>query len=253
MKKDHFIITGTSRGIGEALAHRLLNADCRVISISRNYNARLQMEASMRNREFTDICFDLNMVGRIPELVHDVFRKINRANVARLFLVNNAGIVQPIVPVGARKNPESLIRSMNVNLISPVLITEQFISRTNDWGVERRVLNMSTGGAERPIQGWSAYCSGKAGLQMFARCVAEEQANEATPVKIVSLSPGVVDTEMQEEIRESTKENFPDVQRYRSFAVEGKLKTPDRAAEMIIDLLLSDDFGSETMMRLPDN
>lgn len=250
MKRDHFIITGTSRGIGEALAHKLLGPDNMVICISRNANPKLELEGRARNADLKDITFDLNNLEKIPELMHRVMRRIRPEEVKTLTLINNAGVIHPIKPIGERRLFERLIRNVNVNLISPILLIEYFMKNTRDWNVVRKIVNLSTGAAHRPIHGWSAYCASKAGLSMFAECLVEEQKDCYQPVKIVSFQPGVVDTEMQMEIRESEKSSFKDVEKFRDYKKEGNLNRPEDVAEAILTLLADPDFGKEVEVRI---
>ncbi|MCB9235773.1 MAG: (S)-benzoin forming benzil reductase [Bacteroidia bacterium] len=250
MKKDHYIITGTSRGIGEAIALKLLVPENKVICISRNENPKLALKALTTKGDLKDIAFDLDNVERIPELMHRVLRRIDPEEVKSLTLINNAGVIHPIMPIGETQLFERIIRNVNVNLISPMLIIEYFIKNTRDWDVERKILNLNTGAASRPVNGWSAYCSSKAGLAMFARCLAEEQADSETPVKVVSFSPGVVDTEMQMEIRESDNHSFKEVEKFRQYKKQGQLKNPIMVADSIIEMIQSPDFGNVLEYRM---
>ena len=63
------------------------------------------------------------------------------------------------------------------------------------------IVNLSSGAAHRPMEGWSAYCAGKAGLAMLTRAIHEEYA--AQGIRVFGFAPGVVDTDMQGSIRAS--------------------------------------------------
>jgi benzil reductase ((S)-benzoin forming) len=80
------------------------------------------------------------------------------------------------------------------------------------------------------------YCSTKAGLDMLTKVVAKEQKKIKNGVKITSVYPGVVDTDMQEEVRNTSKENFKSVQRFIDFYEKGALATPKQVAEQIYEL-----------------
>ncbi|MGK9939449.1 SDR family NAD(P)-dependent oxidoreductase, partial [Salmonella enterica subsp. enterica] len=86
-----------------------------------------------------------------------------------------------------------------------------------------------SGAARRPVEGWSAYCAGKAALDMFARSVNAEYASLRAErgVRAVALAPGVVDTGMQAAIREA---DFAQVERFRSLKANAQLTSPDEAA-----------------------
>ena len=249
MKKNYYIITGTSRGIGEALARQLMNKDNVLICISRNYNPRLKVEARVKECKLVDICFDLADVHRLTETLQHALRIVHEEEVNEFVLINNAGTIYPIGPLGRDLAPEKMIRSMLVNFVAPSLISEYFMKFTSGWKAPRKIINLSTGAAQRPIHGWSSYCAGKAGLEMFAKCVNHEQQEEENPVKICSFSPGVVDTEMQDEIRDTPAEDFKELDRFIVYKNTGQLLKPDAVAEEIIALLADPDFGEPLLQR----
>jgi benzil reductase ((S)-benzoin forming) len=120
-----------------------------------------------------------------------------------------------------------------VNLVAPMQLMRRFLRATA--GVPlRRIINISSGAARRPIFGWSAYCAAKAGLDMASRCVALEAATRGLNVEVASLAPGVIDTPMQETVRGATAEQFVDVERFRQMKAEGALRP---AAEVAADIL----------------
>lgn len=252
-KLNYYLITGTSRGIGEALAKKLLGDGNFIYCISRNPNPSIGVEAFIKQRFLKDLPQDLNQVQQIRDLVREVFRHINPEQVASITLINNAGIVHPIRQIGSGEASDKIIRNINVNLTAAMLITDGFIRETQDWGVPRKVLNMTTGAARRPMAAWSAYCTAKAGLEMYSHCLAKEQAGQENPVKVVAFAPGVVNTEMQSEIRSADAEGFADKSRFVNLHKNGELFEPDFVAETIIKLLDSPDFGSKTIMDIRED
>ena len=252
MKRKYYIITGTSRGIGEALAVKFLSKDSVVFCISRNQNPRLSVEAHVKGFEMQDVAVDLNETGKINEMVHNIFRGIDPENVSEINLINNAGTIHPIRMVGEVDAAERIIRSVNVNLVAAMLITDRFVRETEGWDVARRVVNISSGAAKNAVEGWSAYCSAKAGLEMYGRCLNAEQAKHANPVKLVSFAPGVVNTEMQEEIRNTDEAQFPQLDRFVGLKESGSLLEPEFVAEKIKSLLDSSNFGETPILHISD-
>lgn len=252
MKRNHYIITGTSRGIGEAIAKKLMNDQNVLHCISRNTNPRLAVEARVKGWRLHDYGLDLNDGAKISGLVHDIFRDIWEDDVNEIVLINNAGTIHPIREIGDEEAGEAIMRNVTVNLTAAMLVTDAFVRETEGWTCPRKVLNMSTGAARRPIHGWSAYCAAKAGLEMYARSLTLEQANAPSPIKVVSFSPGVVDTEMQQEIRHADPENFPELERFKDYKEEGKLLNPVLVAETVIDVIHSPGFGAETLVSIRD-
>ncbi|MEM0999402.1 MAG: (S)-benzoin forming benzil reductase [Bacteroidota bacterium] len=252
MSKNIYIITGTSRGIGEAIARRLLKEGNSVYCISRNGNPRLTVEARAKGWDVQDLSLDLTQSGEIRGLIHSIFRDIDEDDAEEIVLINNAGVIHPIREIGGDNLDDAIVRNVTVNLVAAMLVTDAFIEETIDWECSRKIVNMSTGAARRPIAGWSAYCAAKAGLEMYARNIVLEQSEEENPIKVISFSPGVVDTEMQQEIRHAKAEDFPDLAKFRAFKNEGKLLNPGTVAETLIDIIRRDDFGHETLVSIRD-
>jgi benzil reductase ((S)-benzoin forming) len=252
MKKNIYIITGTSRGIGEAIARKLLAAGNVLYCISRNSNPRLAVESGVKGWKFHDLQLDLIETSEISGVMRDIFRAVDEQETAEISLINNAGVINPIREIGSNERDEAIIRSITVNLTAAMLVTDAFVHETEGWKCPRKVLNMSTGAARRPISGWSAYCAAKAGLEMYAHSLVLEQASNANPVKVVSFSPGVVDTEMQQEIRHANPEEFPELNKFVNYKKEGMLLNPGTVADTIIDLMGQASFGEKTLVSIRD-
>lgn len=252
MKRDYYIITGTSRGIGEALAKQLLGPNNSLVCISRNQNPGLGVEAYIKKWDIKDIALDLTQHDRIANTIRDVFREIDPADVASITLINNAGIIHPIRRVGDTDASAKIARSVGVNLTAAMIATDAFIHETADMDVPRKVLFMTTGAARRIVKGWSAYCAGKAGLEMYVQVLAEEQKESDNPVKLVAFSPGVVDTEMQAEIRNADPDEFPELEKFKGYKEKGQLLNADDVARTIIELIQSPGFGEELVVRIKD-
>jgi len=249
MKKSYYIITGTSRGIGEALARRLMSPENVLFCISRTKNPILHTEAKVKGVALTDIELDLSDSAKVVDVMHNICRRLPEGSeVENITLINNAGTIHPIRPIGSEPANDALINSVTVNLLAAMQVTDHFVRATESWSCPRRVINLSSGASTRPVQGWSAYCSAKAGLRMYAHCLAEEQKGRANPVRIVSFAPGVVNTEMQAEIRSSDPASFPELQKFQDYASQDQLLDPFKVAKKMIELLNSPQFGDELEM-----
>jgi benzil reductase ((S)-benzoin forming) len=252
MKRDYYIVTGTSRGIGEALAKQLLGPDTVLVCISRNQNPGMGVEAYIKKWELKDIALDLTQHDRIAETVRGVFREIDPDDIASITLINNAGIIHPIRRVGDTDAAAKISRSVGVNLTAAMIMTDAFIHETVDLAVPRKVVFLTTGAARRIVKGWSAYSAGKAGLEMYVKVLAEEQEDVANPVQLMAFSPGVVDTEMQAEIRNATAEEFPELEKFKAYKEKGQLLNADEVAKALIELIKSPDFGKELLVSIKD-
>lgn len=245
MKKQYYIITGTSRGIGEALVKSLMAEGNVVFCIARNNNPGLKMQADYKDLEMYEMAMDLLDIGKIGPMMKNIFKKVEAKDVEGITLINNAGTIHPIRRVGSGEGGEAIMRNVTVNLTAAMIVTDHFVRETESWSCPRKVVNLSTGAAARSIPGWSAYCSAKAGLKMYAACLSEEQAGRANPVQVVSFAPGVVDTEMQAEIRHAEPEAFPQLQKFKDYKEQGQLLSPLEVAEKMIEFIHSPEFGQE--------
>ena len=247
----YVILTGTSRGLGEAIATQLLQQGTKLISISRKQNEQLIEKAKHLHIPFDFYSFDLQEVHQIESLMENIFSNIDVKTVSSIHLVNNAGMLAPMKPI-ERSESEQLIANVHVNLVAPMLLSSAFMKHTTDWNVDKRIINISSGAGQKPYFGWGAYCTAKAGINMFTKCVAAEETDKGYPVKIISFAPGVVDTEMQTEIRETSKEDFVHVDRFLALKEDDHLLSPNYVAKAVIDLLETDNFQQGGVVRIDE-
>ena len=198
----YIIITGCSQGLGEALAENLLEPGNVLYCISRSENTKLMQFAQSKSIELKYFQFDLAKTNQLEDFFQNLFQEINFKNATAIFLINNAGTVAPITTAG-NYTSDSILQNLNINLTAPIIACNEFIRYATDLNIEKRIINISSGAATGAVQGWGAYCSTKAGLNMFSKCVGLEQQNSKFPVKIYALRPGIIDTQMQKNIRAS--------------------------------------------------
>lgn len=222
---DLYIVTGTTRGLGAALAAEIArSADNELVALARAPDGPVPGGACIR----TDVADPASIESACDRLD----ARIRGKRYGKAVLINNAGVVTPVGPldeVGA----EELARNVAVNLTAPMLLMRRFLRATAGVPV-RRIVNISSGAARRPIFGWSAYCAAKAGLDMASRVVALEASTRGQAIEVASLAPGVIDTPMQEEVRHASAAQFVDVERFRAMKAEGVLRPP---AEVAADIL----------------
>jgi len=133
-----------------------------------------------------------------------------------------------------------------------MLLTRAFLRVTRDWSVPRKVLNISSGAGKKPLAGTAAYCAVKAGLDHFSRVVALDEANGKNGALIVSLAPGVIDTDMQTKLRESDPSAFPDQPRFAAMKTDGQLASAGDAAAKVLAFLDRPDFGTHPVADVRD-
>ncbi|MGG1399831.1 (S)-benzoin forming benzil reductase [Bacillus salipaludis] len=232
------IITGASKGLGEAIAKRLLMEEIAVISVSRTENEEIKQLAAEKGSYYKHYSCNLSLEEEVQEIFMLITHNIFLKNPEEIFLFNNAGMIEPIHTVG-NLDQTPIIRNIDVNLISPILITNLFLKKARQANTSLQVINITSGAAVRSIEGWSVYCSAKAGLNMFTQTVALEQAAAKSTHKIYALSPGIMDTKMQETIRSSSNESFKELERFKEFKEKSMLLPPEKVANALVDLALS--------------
>lgn len=221
------IITGGNKGIGYGLAKEFHKNGYRVISISRN---KIEKLYSVEQYE----C-DLSISDSIEKTMLDIFSQLDENTTKKLVLINNAGDLG-IVNTLENIPTINIDYTIKVNLTAPLILNSLFIKLTIGWECKKKIINISSGAAINPYESWSLYCSSKAGIDMMTKVVAKEQKKIKNGVKIVSIYPGVVDTDMQAKARNTPKERFNSVQRFIDFYENGELSTPKQVAEKIYKL-----------------
>lgn len=237
----YFIITGTSRGLGQALAEKLMGAEHHLICISRSENQRLTTKARDAGFKLDFFAYDLNDVEHLDSFMGDIFGSIDLRDAEAIILVNNAGTLDPIKPV-SDSDLNRVIKNIHINLLAPMLLSAAFIKLTADFSTDKRIINVSSGAGKKPYYGWSSYCSAKAAIDMFTRCVALEATYQLNPVKVVSFGPGIMDTDMQAEIRNTPENDFVQLQKFIEFKKDGKLLPAEQVADILISLMFADVF-----------
>ncbi|MBJ6360091.1 (S)-benzoin forming benzil reductase [Paenibacillus sp. GCM10012307] len=239
-----FIITGTSRGIGEALAAQLMGDDSHhVCCISRAVNENLINLARDNNKRLSYHSFDLNHITAIDDLFAELMGTIQQLpGINAICLINNAGMLSPIAPI-EQINAADIVENVTVNLLAPMAMTSSFIRHTLALPVDKRIMNISSASAKYLLPSQSCYSTSKAALDSFTKSVCLEQMNNPNPVKVVSVYPGMVDTQMQTEIRSISRETFSFVDQFIQIAEQDHLQTPAYTAGKLIDILLSPDYG----------
>lgn len=248
---DYYIITGVSRGIGEAIAKRLLIHGNTLFCASRTMNEDLVETASSMHVPIFYYETDLSVHGSAEDFLHEVFSRIDAERVNRIALINNAGMLDPISLI-ENIHPEQMERHLTLNLLTPAVLISGFISRTREMDIPKSVLNISSGASSYPYSGWSLYCSSKAGLDMITRTVGLEQKSARFPCKIVSVAPGIVDTAMQTLIRKTDRAHFAEKEFFVRLHEEGKLKEPDVVASTLVATLFSSSVATGSVLSIDE-
>lgn len=242
-----FIVTGHSGGIGAALADALLEPDALVIGISRRGNPTLPARAIAHGALFQERLLDLSDTPALLAALPTLFTELPWQRVEQACLINNAGTVAPVAPLG-RLDAAQTASAITLNLTAPLLLTDAFL-RASTGVADRRILNLSSGAGRKPYPGWAVYCAGKAGLDHFTRVAGLEVPDD---VRVAAIAPGIVDTGMQAAIRATDAADFPLHQQFVTYKASGQLSEPAAVAAKLIDYLLSDRMGRGDIVDVRD-
>lgn len=222
------IITGGSRGIGVAAASLLAAAGAAVVITARSSDQLTSSESELQasGAQAIGVAADVSDLEAVEEVVESALDQFGRVDI----LVNNAAIVWPLEEI-AETDPEEWAYSIQVNLLGCFYTAQNVLPLMLEQG-SGRILNISSGAAVSPIPGASAYCVAKAGLDMLTRVLAAEV--DGTGVTANALYPGMVDTEMQSDIRSvDTSESRLDFSSWHDAYARGNLTSPEQVAKMI--------------------
>lgn len=237
------IVTGHSRGLGAAIADELRRRGCPVLGLSRQ--ARPPADPDAGTAVLEQVALDLADAAAVAAWCAGPALRRFLDGASQVVLVNNAGVVQPIGPV-ATQPPDEVARAVALNVTAPLLLAGA-VCRASPQAREHRIAHVSSGAARNAYAGWSVYGATKAALDQHARAV----VLDAVPgLRICSLAPGVVDTDMQGELRATPIERFPQRGRFEALKAAAQLVPPAVAARRFVDHLLSDAFGREPVADL---
>jgi benzil reductase ((S)-benzoin forming) len=247
--QDLVILTGASRGLGLAMARELIAPGQPLLCLSRHANPELNDLAQARNATVLQWAVDLADPAPVATRLQHWLSQIDAPSLASATLINNAGMIPPITPL-SHCPPDGIARALRVGLEAPMLLTAAFLDVSGAWSDlgwrgPRKVLNISSGLGRRAMASQGPYCAAKAGMDHFSRCVALDEAQREHGARIVSLAPGVIDTDMQVQLRAGDPARFPDRQRFVELQRQQQLASPQAAAALVLAWLRRPDFGSE--------
>lgn len=236
------LVTGTSSGIGEAVARELLRRGWRVVGLARR-------SSDLEDPTYSHLQVDLADLSALRNEIDGSIRPLLAAGtVSRLALVNNAahpGLLGTVEQV----DPAAMLQAFAVNVAAPTWLMGWLVRRS-DASVPVRIVNVSSGAGISPYPGLGTYGATKAALRMAGMVLAAEVERMTAPdgvhrdVTILSYSPGPVDTPMQAAARASPIEVFPLRETFTRWAAEGKLMAPTVPATEIATYLDADGYPS---------
>ena len=222
------LITGTGKGIGKAIAELLLDKGYFVFGYSRSN--------SIEHPHFKFTKIDLSNLEEIQEIQ---FPTIDSEN---LLLINNAATIGDIIPLNL-KNEIAIIKEYSLNIISPTILCGKFINTYSD--KQKMIINISSGAANNAIASWNTYCASKSALDMLTKVISEENHKK---LSVFSIHPGVVDTDMQQEIRKSDAKHFPLLSKFTDYHNNNELENTSTVAKKLYYIIQNfSDFTKKTL------
>ncbi len=243
MTQHLYILTGASRGMGAAMAAQLIQPGNSLLCISRAANDELAAAAAKAGVALEQWQQDLAQGAQAAKRLHDWLAAKQAAGFASATLINNAGMIPAINPL-SEADLDGLAQALRVGLEAPMQLTAAFLNATASWRGPRKVLNISSGLGRRAMASQSGYCAAKAGMDHFTRCLALEEALKPNGAKVCSLAPGVIDTDMQVQLRSADDSAFPDRASFAGLKANGQLTSPAEAASRVLGYLARADFGA---------
>jgi benzil reductase ((S)-benzoin forming) len=221
------IVTGGGSGIGRAICHALAKNNHHVLIVGRREEKLKETQKAFPTK--IDI-----LLADISEIDHRLKIAEYCAGKKIQFLVHNAGIIGKITNLEELELSEWR-KVMAINVEAPLFLTQILLPNLHDG----RILNISSGAAHFAIKGWGAYCISKAALFMIYQVMNVELAEKN--IKIASLRPGIVDTEMQGFIREVDIKKMPHLQKFHDLYNEKGMESSDRVARFAYWVLTETD------------
>ncbi|MWV44278.1 SDR family NAD(P)-dependent oxidoreductase [Paenibacillus sp. HJL G12] len=228
MPKRCFIITGTSKGMGEAIARGLLERGDAVYGI-----ARSAAEPLSERMGYIHTNFDLLQTSQIESMLQTILEQIKPEEFEMVCLINNAAMLEPLKRVEDLRT-EEMTANIHISLLAPMILTSVFIRETRGWKLRRKVIQISSGSGTAANPAMSVYSTAKAGLNMFTACAGTELMDE---VEVIAVDPGMIDTPMQAIARNKDIENFAMAAHFKQAYQAGLLQTPDETARHIMRII----------------
>jgi benzil reductase ((S)-benzoin forming) len=224
MPKALVWISGASSGIGRALAAAVPFEGARMIEIGRRGSPGAERVEA-----------DLADPSSWERVARSFGRELAGWSGERVVFMHAAGVLEPIGFAG-EVAADSYARNVILNSAAPQVLGSAFVSAAKDVDARRELVMLTSGAATGVYPGWSSYGAGKAAVDQWVRNVGAEQELRGG-VRLIAVSPGPVDTGMQERIRHAAERDFPQRRKFVDLHRSGGLADPDQVAREIWALL----------------
>lgn len=230
--RQKIIITGHSRGLGKALADHYVHTGAAVLGIARR---KLSAQNGLQQ-----VALDLADAEKLTAWLQSGEIDAFMQDAGELVLINNAATVAPSALCG-RQRPSEIAAAVGLNITAPLLFSNHVLAVRPE-NLQVKIVHISSGAGRNAYPGWSVYGASKAALDHHLRCVEAENHHN---VKVCSIAPGVVDTDMQTQIRAQDGGDFPLLPRFQQLYAHQQLSSPESVAGIIAEMIADADFGDE--------
>lgn len=251
MKHHLTIITGASRGLGLAMAAQRLAPGATVLCISRRVSEELAQHAQAAGANLEQWAMDLADGAAAASALSIWLQTKVHSPWLSATLINNAGVIPALGPLRDAQSAD-LANALRVGLEAPMLLSAAFLGATRNWKIPRKVLNISSGLGRRAMASSAAYCAAKAGMDHFTRSMALDEAGTRNGALVCSLAPGVIDTDMQVQLRGADESLFPDLATFKGLHSQGQLSSASDTAAKVLAYLARPDFGTQPVADIRD-
>lgn len=185
------LVTGSSQGIGQAIAIRLASEGAEVIVAGRVDDERLRQSVELvreKGQRVGVVAGDISQAATCQHMIDEGIRQMGRIDI----LVNNAGVEKHAAFWDITE--DHFERTLGVNLKGVFFTTQAFVRHRCDDGNGGKIINISSVHEELPFPNFTSYCASKGGLKMMMRNLAVELA--PLGININNIAPGAISTPM---------------------------------------------------------
>lgn len=216
------VVTGASRGLGAGLARAFGAAGFHLGVCARRRPELAGLPGSLAAE------VDVSDADAVADFADAVVARFGRIDL----WVNNAGVLAPVGPL-SEADPAAIRRHLEINVGGTLYGTAVFARHVRGRPGGGVLVNISSGAAVTPYQGWASYCASKAAVSMASEVTALDEA--AFGLRVYAVAPGVIDTDMQAVVRSTPVEIMPASDRFRAIHREGSFNSPAWVARFILD------------------